>query len=186
MPIVKEFREFIARGNVIDLAVAVIIGASFGNIVKSLTDDIMMPLIGMLTGGLSGLNFTDKFIPLNGDFGTYKTLAEAKTHTAVLAYGSFLTQGQFTKERKRKGERIGSLWMSEHGGWTKGIPGGAGKACGLEKPQEGGRNFCGRRREGGSVCSFGVEEGVVLRTVKTPGEASQAGGGEKGRKDPEG
>ncbi len=91
MKIVQEFREFIARGNVIDLAVGVIIGAAFGNIVKSLTDDILMPLIGIVTGGLGGLNFTDKFIPLDGKFGLYATLADAEGKTAVLAYGSFIT-----------------------------------------------------------------------------------------------
>jgi large conductance mechanosensitive channel protein len=55
MAIIKEFREFIARGNVIDLAVGVIIGAAFGNIVKSLTDDIIMPPIGKILGGVGGL-----------------------------------------------------------------------------------------------------------------------------------
>lgn len=91
MSLVKEFREFIARGNVIDLAVGVIIGAAFGNIVKSLTDDILMPLIGKLSGGLGGLNFTQFYIPLDFKFGAYATLEEAKKATAVLAYGSFAT-----------------------------------------------------------------------------------------------
>ncbi len=89
MAIGKEFREFIARGNVIDLAVGVVIGAAFGNIVKSFTDDLIMPLIGMVTG--KGLNFSDYFIPLDGKFEAYKTLADAKTQTAVIAYGSFIT-----------------------------------------------------------------------------------------------
>jgi large conductance mechanosensitive channel len=90
MAIVKEFREFIARGNVIDLAVGVIIGASFGNIVKSLTDDLIMPLIGQVTG--KGLDFKDYFIPLDGKFEAYRTLTEAKTQgAAVIAYGSFIT-----------------------------------------------------------------------------------------------
>lgn len=88
MTIVKEFREFIARGNMIDLAVGVIIGAAFGNIVKSLTDDLIMPLIGKVTGGL---DFKDHFVPLDGKFEAYHTLAEAKAQTAVLAYGSFIT-----------------------------------------------------------------------------------------------
>lgn len=91
MAIVKEFREFIARGNVIDLAVGVIIGASFGNIVKSFTDDLVMPLIGKVLGGVGGLNFNDYFIPLDGKLGVYKTLAEARAGTAVIAYGSFIT-----------------------------------------------------------------------------------------------
>jgi len=91
MTIIKEFREFISRGNVIDLAVGVIIGAAFGNIVKSLTDDILMPLIGKISGGVGGLNFSDYYIPLDAKFGFYKTLAEAKASTAVIAYGSFIT-----------------------------------------------------------------------------------------------
>lgn len=88
MSLGKEFKEFIARGNVIDLAVGVIIGAAFGNIVKSLTDDVIMPPIGKVIGSLS---FQDYFIPLDGKFGDYHTLAEAKSHTAVIAYGSFIT-----------------------------------------------------------------------------------------------
>jgi large conductance mechanosensitive channel len=88
MTIIKEFREFISRGNVIDLAVGVIIGAAFGNIVKSLTDDILMPLIGKISGGL---NFSQYYIPLDGKFGAYESLDLAKKSTAVIAYGSFLT-----------------------------------------------------------------------------------------------
>lgn len=88
MSLIKEFKEFIARGNVIDLAVGVIIGASFGNIVKSLTDDIIMPPIGKIIGSLS---FQDYFVPLDGKFGVYHSLAEAKAKTAVIAYGSFVT-----------------------------------------------------------------------------------------------
>lgn len=91
MAIVKEFREFIARGNVIDLAVGVIIGASFGNIVKSFTDDLIMPIIGKVLGGVGGLNFNDYFIPLDGKFGEYATLEVARKSTAVVAYGSFIT-----------------------------------------------------------------------------------------------
>jgi large conductance mechanosensitive channel len=91
MTIIKEFREFIARGNVIDLAVGVIIGASFSNIVKSLTDDVIMPVIGKVMGGLGGLNFKDYFVPLDGNFDAYKTLEQAKASTAVIAYGSFIT-----------------------------------------------------------------------------------------------
>ena len=91
MAILKEFREFIARGNVIDLAVGVIIGAAFSNIVKSFTDDVVMPVIGKILGGLGGLNFKDYFIPLDGQFTAYKTLEQAKASTAVIAYGSFIT-----------------------------------------------------------------------------------------------
>ena len=91
MAIIKEFREFIAKGNVIDLAVGVIIGAAFSNIVKSLTDDVIMPPIGKILGGVGGLNFKDYFIPLDGQFAAYKTLEQAKASTAVIAYGSFIT-----------------------------------------------------------------------------------------------
>jgi len=88
MSLAKEFKEFIARGNVIDLAVGVIIGAAFGNIVKSLTDDVIMPPIGKLIGPL---NFKDYFIPLDGKFGFYETLELAKAKTPVIAYGNFIT-----------------------------------------------------------------------------------------------
>lgn len=91
MSILKEFREFIARGNVIDLAVGVIIGAAFGNIVKSLTEDVINPLISKALGGANTLNFTEWYIPLDGKFGAYETLEAAKKVTSVLAYGSFLT-----------------------------------------------------------------------------------------------
>ena len=91
MAIIKEFREFIARGNVIDLAVGVIIGASFSNIVKSFTDDVIMPVIGKILGGLGGLNFKDYFVPLDGQLTVYTTLEQAQASTAVIAYGSFLT-----------------------------------------------------------------------------------------------
>ena len=82
----KEFREFAARGNVIDLAVGVIIGAAFGKIVDSLVADIIMPVISRLFGGL---DFSNYFVPLAGQTAT--TLAEAKKAGAVLAYGNFLT-----------------------------------------------------------------------------------------------
>jgi large conductance mechanosensitive channel len=83
----KEFREFIMRGNVLDLAVAVIIGAAFGLIVKSFVDDIIMPFVGYLFGGL---DFTNYFLALS-DKVTATTLAEAKKQGAVLAWGKFLT-----------------------------------------------------------------------------------------------
>lgn len=83
----KEFREFIARGNVIDLAVAVIMGAAFGKIVTTLVDGILMPPVGLLTGRV---NFTDKFLDLGGG-GSYKSLAEAKAAGApVIAYGALI------------------------------------------------------------------------------------------------
>lgn len=82
----REFKEFIARGNVIDLAVAVVIGAAFTKIVTTLVDGIIMPPLGLLT---SRVNFTDKFYDLSN--GNYKSLAEAKAAGApVIAYGALL------------------------------------------------------------------------------------------------
>ncbi len=82
----KEFRNFIMKGNVIDLAVAVIIGAAFGAIVSSLVNDIIMPIIGQLTGKI---NFTDLFINLSG--GSYSSLAAAKAAgAATINYGVFI------------------------------------------------------------------------------------------------
>jgi large conductance mechanosensitive channel len=86
MGMVSEFREFALKGNVVDLAVGVIIGAAFGKIVDSLVADVIMPVIGMVVGGL---DFSNYFIPLAGQTAT--TLAEAKKAGAVLAYGSFIT-----------------------------------------------------------------------------------------------
>lgn len=81
----KEFRDFINRGNVIDLAVGVIIGGAFGKIVASLVNDVIMPVISLLTAGKS---FAGQFVALNGQ--TYATLEEAKAAgAAVLAWGSF-------------------------------------------------------------------------------------------------
>jgi large conductance mechanosensitive channel len=82
----KEFKEFAMRGNVIDLAVGVIIGAAFGKIVASLVEDIIMPPVGLL---LHGVSFTDLFIALNGKH--FDTLAAAKAAGApTLNYGLFL------------------------------------------------------------------------------------------------
>ena len=83
----EEFKKFALRGNVVDLAVGVIIGAAFGAIVKSLVADIIMPIIGAVTGGL---DFSNYFIRLSSKV-TADSLAEAKKQGAVLAYGSFLT-----------------------------------------------------------------------------------------------
>ena len=86
MGFIKEFKEFAMKGNVMDMAVGVIIGGAFGKIVTSLVSDVLMPLIGKLTGGI---NFTDLFINLGE--GSYKTLAEAKeAGAAVFAYGQFI------------------------------------------------------------------------------------------------
>src|SRR3974390_2232826 len=83
----KEFKEFAMRGNVVDLAVGVIIGAAFGAIVNSLVSDVIMPAIGAITGGL---DFSNYFIPLSSKV-TATSLAEAKKQGAVLAWGNFLT-----------------------------------------------------------------------------------------------
>ena len=83
----KEFRDFAMRGNVVDLAVGIVIGAAFGAIVNSLVGDIIMPLIGRATGNL---DFSNYFIPLT-DKVTATNLADAKKQGAVLAYGNFIT-----------------------------------------------------------------------------------------------
>jgi large conductance mechanosensitive channel len=83
----KEFRDFAMKGNVVDLAVGVIIGAAFGGIVTSLVGDVIMPFIGAATGGL---DFSNYFVPLSKAV-TQANLADAKKQGAVLAYGSFLT-----------------------------------------------------------------------------------------------
>ncbi len=81
----KEFREFIARGNVVDMAVGIIIGAAFGGVVTSLVNDIIMPPVGML---LNGINFKDLFVTLNGK--TYPSAAAAQTASApAIYYGAF-------------------------------------------------------------------------------------------------
>src|SRR3954452_17566257 len=84
----KEFKTFIARGNVIDLAVGVIIGAAFGKIVTSLVEGIIMPPIGMLTGKV---DFASKFYVLDSTKGIPISLADAKTKgIPVIAYGQFI------------------------------------------------------------------------------------------------
>src|SRR5882672_2711195 len=83
----KEFREFAMKGNVVDLAVGVIIGAAFGSIVSSLVGDIIMPVVGAITGGL---DFSNYFTPLSKSV-TAGNLADAKKQGAVLAWGNFLT-----------------------------------------------------------------------------------------------
>jgi len=86
MSFASEFKEFALKGNVIDLAVGVIIGAAFAKIVDSLVGDLIMPIVGVIVGGL---DFSNYFVPLAGQ--TAATLVEAKKAGAVLAYGSFLT-----------------------------------------------------------------------------------------------
>jgi large conductance mechanosensitive channel len=85
--ILNEFKEFISRGNVIDLALGVIIGAAFGKIVNSLVNDIIMPPIGIL---LKGISFKDFFLPLDGHH--YESLEAAqKAGIAIINYGNFIT-----------------------------------------------------------------------------------------------
>jgi large conductance mechanosensitive channel len=84
-----EFKDFIAKGNVMELAVAVIIGAAFGTIVTSLTDDIIMPLVGMVFGDV---DFSNMYTVLSGEVEPGATLDAARAAGAnVLAWGSFLT-----------------------------------------------------------------------------------------------
>jgi large conductance mechanosensitive channel len=84
---IKEFQEFISKGNVMDLAVGVIIGGAFGLIVSSLVADIIMPIVGAIFGGF---DFSNYFLPLSSNV-TADTLAEARKQGAVFAWGNFLT-----------------------------------------------------------------------------------------------
>ena len=86
MSFASEFKEFALKGNVMDLAVGVIIGGAFGKIVDSIVGDLIMPIIGKIFGGL---DFNNYFIPLAGQAAT--NLADAKKAGAVFAYGSFIT-----------------------------------------------------------------------------------------------
>ena len=83
----NEFKAFIARGNVMDLAVGVIIGGAFGLIVNSLVNDVIMPIFAVIFGGL---DFSNYFLPLSGKV-TATSLAAAREQGAVLAYGNFFT-----------------------------------------------------------------------------------------------
>ncbi len=82
----KEFRDFALRGNLVDLAVAFIIGAAFTGLVNSLVNDIIMPIIGLVTGGI---DFSEMYIQLSGE--PQPTLAQAREAGATLAYGNFIT-----------------------------------------------------------------------------------------------
>ena len=83
----EDFKKFALRGNVVDLAIGVIIGAAFGAIVTALVGDIIMPIVGAITGGI---DFSNYFLPLSAKV-TATTLAEAKKQGAVLAWGEFIT-----------------------------------------------------------------------------------------------
>ncbi len=88
MSMVQEFKDFISKGNVLDLAVGVIIGGAFGKIVDSLVGDIIMPLVGLVTGG--GVDFSSMFLPLS-DTVTATSLTAAREQGGVFAYGNFIT-----------------------------------------------------------------------------------------------
>lgn len=90
MSIIQEFKEFAIKGNMMDLAIGVIIGGAFGKIIDSLVKDIIMPLITLITGG--GVDFTQKFIVLGDNPNNLQSLAElTKAGINVLTYGNFLT-----------------------------------------------------------------------------------------------
>jgi large conductance mechanosensitive channel len=84
----KEFREFALRGNVLDMAVGIIIGAAFTTIVQSLVDDVLMPPLGVLLGGV---DFSNYFLPLTLSEQSYASVDQARTAgVAVIAYGNFI------------------------------------------------------------------------------------------------
>ena len=83
----EEFKKFALRGNVVDLAIGVIIGAAFGRIVDSIVGDLFMPIVGAVTGGL---DFSNYFVPLSGEV-TASALDEARRQGAVVAWGTFVT-----------------------------------------------------------------------------------------------
>jgi large conductance mechanosensitive channel len=89
MGMIKEFKEFAMRGNVVDMAVGIIIGGAFGKIVTSMVNDVLMPPIGKAMGNV---NFADLYISLDNTKGPFKSLADAKAAgVAVIAYGSFIS-----------------------------------------------------------------------------------------------
>lgn len=90
MGIVKEFRDFAVRGSVVDMAVGIIIGAAFGKVVSSMVNDVLMPPLGRLVGGV---DFKDLFINLTPDKGPFESLADAKASgAATVNYGAFINE----------------------------------------------------------------------------------------------
>jgi len=89
MSMLKEFREFAVKGNVIDLAVGIIIGAAFGRIVDSLVNDLVMPVLNAMFGG--AVDFTNQYLVLSGNVAPNTPLAAARTSAVVLAWGNFFT-----------------------------------------------------------------------------------------------
>ncbi|MBL0848843.1 MAG: large conductance mechanosensitive channel protein MscL [Candidatus Liberibacter ctenarytainae] len=85
---INSFKKFIARGNVIDLSVGIIIGGAFSRVVQSLVEDIIMPLVGFVIG--NGADFSDYFFPLSSDVKS-TLISEARKQGAVFAYGSFIS-----------------------------------------------------------------------------------------------
>ena len=88
MSLISEFKQFAMKGNVVDLAVGVIIGAAFGKIVESVVSDLIMPVIGAVTGGL---DFSNYYLPLSGAVKAGLAYQDAKKAGAVLGYGNFIT-----------------------------------------------------------------------------------------------
>jgi large conductance mechanosensitive channel len=82
----KEFKEFAMKGNMVDLAIGVIIGAAFGGLVQSVVNDLLMPIVGLITGGI---DFTQMYVQLSGE--PQPTLERAREAGATLAYGNFVT-----------------------------------------------------------------------------------------------
>ena len=89
MGMLREFRDFAVKGNVIDLAVGVIIGVAFGKIVDSLVNDVVMPAINAMTGG--AVDFSNQYVVLSGSVAPGTPLAAARTSAVVLAWGNFIT-----------------------------------------------------------------------------------------------
>ena len=86
----QEFKKFAFKGNLVDMAVGIIIGGAFGTVVKSLVDDIFMPVIGLITGGV---DFSDQYLVLNGDVKAGTALAKAQEleNVSLLTYGNFIS-----------------------------------------------------------------------------------------------
>jgi hypothetical protein len=134
--LIQEFKEFAVKGNVVDMAVGIIIGAAFGTIVKSLVSDVIMPPIGMLMGGV---DFTDFFITLSG--GSHDSLAAAKKAGAVtLNYGVFAT---------RPDKRC--CWRKSAPPWSNRRAAANNKTAGQEP---GGRHLAGYVRVSQRRCTY--------------------------------
>jgi large conductance mechanosensitive channel len=89
MGMIKEFKEFAIKGNMVDMAVGIIIGGAFGLIIKSLIADVIMPLVGVVTGG--EVDFSNLYIPLSDSVAKGLSIDDARAAGPILAYGSFIT-----------------------------------------------------------------------------------------------